>query len=102
MSHADEIDLGEVISGVVLFSEPTQTQYAVWLRRLAAFLNVPALNATGLIPKEYMTDDNLAKFIYQIHTLKVLYAALNSGSAIFLIPNTTLICKVMTVYYFQM
>lgn len=87
MSRADEINLGEVISGVVLFTEPTQNQYAVWLRRLATFLSVPTLNATGLIPKQFMTDNNLAKFIYhmgqtygqKIHTLKALSASLNSA-----------------------
>jgi len=117
MSLADDIDLGEIVSGVVLFTEPTQNQYAVWLRRLASFLNAPVLNATGLIAKEYLTDANVAKFIFQmgktygqkIHTLKALSASLNSAFVTHSLqgfrefphsfPNTTLMCKVMTVLY---
>lgn len=84
MENVDDIDLEERIAGANVLMPTTEASYAQFLRQFCEFANSAAYEKGIPIEAKYLTDDNLAKFVFWMgdrhshkpHILKGLSAAI--------------------------
>lgn len=112
---ARDIAIEDVLAAAPPLMERTEQVYATYLRKFAQFVEVGPANATGIIDKQYYTDESIAKFVFEQgnqsshkpHVLKGCLAAIGSAllklelPGIFAMPHvytkTNLVVKVFWI-----